>query len=85
MHRIIYDRGVGSESHESVFLAGESRGKGNALKLLGENFSGFTVSDDYGAYRKLRNHQLCWAHLLRKFRDGAGSGEFPERERERYK
>lgn len=65
----------GAKSQESVFLVGESRGKGNAEKLLGENLGGFVVSDDYGVYRKLKNHQLCWAHLLRKFRDLAQSGE----------
>ncbi len=32
-------------------------------------------TDDYGAYRKLENHQLCWAHLIRKFRDLANSQE----------
>lgn len=68
----------GAQSRESIFLAGESRGKGNVEKLLGEDFDGFVVSDDYGAYRKLKKHQLCWAHLLRKFRDMAYSGEIPE-------
>lgn len=73
----------GTESTESVFLIGESRGKGNADKLLGDNFDGFVVSDDYGAYRKLKRHQLCWAHLLRKFRDVAQSGELPPNQRKR--
>jgi len=68
----------GAKSQESVFLAGESRGKGNVEKLLGENFNGFVVSDDYGVYRKLSRHQLCWAHLIRKWRDLAQSGELPE-------
>lgn len=75
----------GTESKESVFLAGESRGGGNAEKLLGEHFSGFVVSDDYGAYKKLKRHQLCWAHLLRKFRDLARSGELPDIQRKRCK
>lgn len=72
----------GAHSQESVFLAGESRGKGNANKLLGENFTGVVVSDDYGAYRKLDKHQLCWAHLIRKFRDLAQSGELEEKQRQ---
>ena len=71
----------GAESKESVFLVGESRGKGTALKLMGEDFDGFTVSDDYGAYRKLQKHQLCWAHLIRKFRDLARSGEISDNQR----
>ncbi len=75
----------GAESQESVFLAGESRGKGNADTLLGEHFTGFVVSDDYGAYRTLPSHQLCWAHLMRKFRDLARSEELPELERKRCK
>lgn len=75
----------GTESKESVFLVGESRGKGNADNLLGDDFRGFVVSDDYGAYRKLKNHQLCWAHLIRKFRDLATSGELEENQRKRCK
>lgn len=75
----------GVESNESIFLAGESRGKGNADQLMGEEFEGFVVSDDYGAYRKLKKHQLCWAHLLRKFRDMARSGEISESQRESCK
>src|SRR3990167_93906 len=71
----------GGESKENVFLIGESRGKGNMDHLVGENFNGFVVSDDYGAYRKLNKHQLCWAHLLRKFRDLAKSGELDEKTR----
>jgi transposase len=67
----------GTESQENVFLIGESRGKGNMEKLL-EDFTGFVVTDDYGAYRKLKKHQLCWAHLIRKWRDLAKSGELEE-------
>lgn len=68
----------GALSQESVFTVGESRGKGNAENLLGQDFSGVVVSDDYGAYRKLEKHQLCWAHLLRKFRDLARATELNE-------
>src|SRR3989344_364798 len=71
----------GAESGESVFLVGESRGKGNAEKLLGAHYAGFVVSDDYGAYKKLEKHQLCWAHLLRHWRDVATSGEITEAQR----
>jgi len=71
----------GSESKENVFLVGESRGRGNMEHLVGENFNGFVVSDDYGAYRKLSKHQLCWAHLIRKFRDLAKSVELEEKTR----
>jgi len=71
----------GAQSKESVFLVGESRGKGNADKLLGENFGGLVVTDDYVAYRKLKKHQLYWAHLIRKFRDLAGSKEIEDKQR----
>ena len=75
----------GATSGESVFLVGESRGKGNADKLLGENYQGFVVSDDYGAYKKLPKHQLCWAHLLRHWIDMARSGEITEGQRKECK
>ena len=70
----------GIESKENIFLIGESRGKGNMEKLL-EDFKGFVVTDDYGAYRKLKKHQLCWAHLIRKFRDLAKSEELEEKQK----
>ena len=34
---------------------------------MGQSFEGIGVTDDYGAYQFLfLDHQLCWAHLLRK-------------------
>lgn len=68
----------GGQSQESVFLIGENRGKGHADDLIGRDYDGVVVTDDYGAYRTLKKHQLCWAHLLRKFRDLANSQELPE-------
>lgn len=65
---------VGGTSAESVFVLGKTRGKGNADDLL-EDSTAVVVSDDYGAYRKLERHQLCCAHILRKLRDLAQSGE----------
>jgi hypothetical protein len=62
----------------SVYLVGESRGKGNVDKLLGEDYRGIVVTDDYAAYKKILLHQLCWAHILRKFRDVAQSEEMDE-------
>lgn len=60
---------VGGESGDSVYLLGVSRGKGMAEKLRGDS-EGILISDDYGAYRNLaEKHQLCFAHLIRKFRD----------------
>lgn len=50
-----------------LFRCGVGRGKAEAQAILGEKFGGTGVSDDYGAYKFLfEQHQLCWAHLLRK-------------------
>jgi uncharacterized protein YehS (DUF1456 family) len=65
---------AGGESSDAVFVLGKTRGKGNADDLLG-NSQAIVVSDDYIAYRKLKKHQLCLAHILRKLRDLATSGE----------
>lgn len=59
-------------SPDRVYELGRSRGKGNADRLLGTG-PGNTVSDDYGAYHSLENHQLCFAHLARDLRDLAQS------------
>lgn len=59
-------------NRDSIFLLGKNRGGGNALDLIGEDYQGIGVSDDYGAYTNLfqkGKHALCWAHPLRKFRD----------------
>ena len=66
---------VGGTSAEAVFVLGKTRGKGNATDLLGDS-KAVVGSDDYAAYRCLENpHQLCCAHILRKLRDLAQSGE----------
>ena len=50
-----------------LFRCGVGRGKAEAEAILGESFAGIGVTDDYGAYQALfLEHQLCWAHLLRK-------------------
>jgi hypothetical protein len=61
---------TGTETPDTLFLLGQSRGKGNAQELRGENQEQIGITDDYGAYRTLfEQHQLCWAHPLRKLRD----------------
>lgn len=53
----------------SAYMLGESRGKGIAEELRQDSNS-ILISDNYPAYKHLcEHHQLCWAHLLRKFRD----------------
>lgn len=61
---------TGILSSDTIFLLGRSRGKGNATELQAENQHQIGITDDYGAYKNLFNeHQLCWAHPLRKLRD----------------
>ena len=50
-----------------LFRCGVGRGKVEAETILGKLFAGIGVTDDYGAYKKMfTQHQLCWAHLIRK-------------------
>lgn len=59
---------------ETVFLLGRTRGKGNAEELRGPPSDQVGITDDYAGYDGLfKNHALCWAHPLRKFRDLARS------------
>jgi len=75
---------TGVESNDVLFWFGKSRGKGVAEKLRGDLNEGNVrnqvgISDDYGAYRNMFvNHELCWAHPHRKFRDLAESGVLDE-------
>ncbi len=56
-----------SSAMHMLFRCGVGRGKAEATAVLGEHFEGIGVTDDYGAYRAMfLDHQLCWAHLLRK-------------------
>jgi len=56
-----------SNAMHVLFRCGVGRGKAEAEAILGEHFTGIGVTDDYGAYQALfLEHQLCWAHLLRK-------------------
>lgn len=58
---------VFSTAMHVLFRCGVGRGKAEAQAVLGEQFGGIGVSDDKAAYKSLFNqHQLCWAHLLRK-------------------
>lgn len=62
-----------SDSRDTIFLMGRSRGKGNA-KALHDEEGQPTVTDDYGAYDFLGDVQaLCWAHPKRKCKDLATS------------
>jgi len=67
---------TGTENNDTVFSLGRNRGHGN-ITDIGKAKLGIT--DDYRAYKNaFDEHQLCWAHPLRKLRDMAESNEFSE-------
>lgn len=67
---------TGTENNDTIFSLGRSRGKGNILDL---GIASVGISDDYGAYRNsFEEHQLCFAHPQRKFRDLAESSLITE-------
>ena len=50
-----------------LYKCGVGRGKIVLTEVLGEQFDGIGVTDDYSAYHtQFTEHQLCWAHFLRK-------------------
>lgn len=50
-----------------LFTCGVGRGKAVLTEVLGEQFEGIGVTDDYSVYQsQFTEHQLCWAHFLRK-------------------
>lgn len=55
----------------SVFLIALSRGSEVAKELVGEDFAGTAISDRWSGYAWLsaERRQLCWAHLIRDFRE----------------
>lgn len=62
-----------SNTSDTLFRLGRSRGKGNAKLLRGDPEKP-AVTDDYPGYKNLWDkHALCWAHPHRKFRDLAKS------------
>jgi transposase len=64
----------------AVFQIGRSRGRDALQKLLG-SFRGILGSDRWSAYTvyELARRQLCWAHLIRDFRQFLeGTGQAPK-------
>jgi hypothetical protein len=58
---------VFSTSLHVLYRCGVTRKKTEATDVLGDSFGGIGVTDDYAAYKSMFNqHQLCWAHLIRK-------------------
>jgi hypothetical protein len=60
----------------TVFLIRGSRGSQVAKELLGEAFAGILVSDRWSGYRwvPIKQHQLCWSHLIRDLQQMAEAG-----------
>jgi transposase len=60
----------------TVFLIRLSRGSQVAKELVGEAFAGVLVSDRWSGYRwvPLKQHQLCWSHLIRDLQQMAEAG-----------
>lgn len=57
-----------------LYLAGRTRGKGNADELMGDDFKGVRITDAYGAYKNQKGpHQQCWSHPHTKLRQLAYS------------
>jgi transposase len=55
----------GGNEHMAVYQIMDSRSGDSAVQLLGREFDGTLVSDDYAAYNAVaaRQQQTCWNHL----------------------
>jgi transposase len=63
------------------FCIAVSRGAKVLRAVLGETFQGAITSDDHSAYRSYHKNgvwQLCWAHLIRKFKGLKESRSSPD-------
>jgi len=78
---------TGTETMDTIFLLGKSRGIGHARKIiLAENSGQVGISDDYGAYDNVfEEHELCWSHPHRKLRDLKDSNVFAGESKSRCK
>lgn len=71
-----------TDSNEVVFLIGRTRGKGNSIELVGEDYEGVVISDFLPNYKNMPGyHQVCWAHFLRMTRDLKNNGNLEENKR----
>lgn len=60
----------------TAYVTEPTRGAQVPRAVLGDDPSGILVSDFYGVYVWLgRQHQYCWAHLLREAREVAALGD----------
>lgn len=62
------------QGEDVLYLAGRSRGKGNADELLGDNPGLVRITDAYAAYKNQKGpHQQCWSHPHTKLKNLAYS------------
>ena len=68
-------------SPKACYVCAISRGAIHAQNLIGPDFTGIRISDDYAPYRGETlpgSQQLCWAHLYRCIRDLRYNDNLPE-------
>jgi len=54
---------MGTKNEDVLYLAGRTRGKGNADELLGNSGTLVRITDAYAAYKNQPGpHQQCWSH-----------------------
>ena len=71
------------DTEDVLYLAGKTRGKGNADELLGKDFEGVRITDAYAAYKNQSGeHQQCWSHPHTKLEQLAYSKILSEETRE---
>jgi len=71
-----------SNSLARAYKLANSRGKGHAVELLGEDYQGVRITDCFPGYKNMSGlHQICWAHLHRKIRDLLENKNLPEEKR----
>jgi hypothetical protein len=61
----------GGNKDVAVYLLTDNRASQSAVKLLGEEFDGTLVSDDYAGYNATnpKDRQTCWQHLRTKSKE----------------
>jgi transposase len=61
----------GGNEDLAVYQITDNRSADSAVQLLGKQFDGTLVSDDYAAYNAVeaKNRQTCWNHLRTKARE----------------
>jgi transposase len=64
---LLAENRVLKETHGSKRILLNDDQRRRLTEVLGEKFAGIGVTDDYNTYKsQFAEHQLCWAHFLRK-------------------